>query len=66
MDISFEVLLKRAEIRDVPKYGIEFLERYKNKYIPIQQKYLEAYKPKQKSDIVIDNTDFYLPKIIKI
>lgn len=56
LDISFEEVLKRAKLRDVPRYGVEFLERYKNKYIPIQQKYIDTYMPKQKSNIIIDNS----------
>lgn len=63
LDIEFEEVLRRAEIRDVPIYGIDFLQRYKRKYIPIQLWYIENCMPKQKSDIVIDNTDYYFPKI---
>jgi len=65
LDISFEEVLKRAEVRDVPKYGIEFLERYRNKYIPIQQKYITNYLPREKSEIIIDNHNYLRPMIIK-
>lgn len=65
LDISFEEVLKRAEKRDVPKYGIEFLEKYKKKYIPIQKRYLKENNVKEKCDIIIDNTDFENPKIME-
>lgn len=64
LDIGFDEVLKRAEIRDVPKYGIEFLDKYRTKYIPIQKWYIENHKPKAKSDFVIDNTNYFSPKII--
>jgi phosphoglycolate phosphatase len=66
LDISFEEVIKRATLRDVPKYGDEFLERYKQKYIPIQQWYLEKYNPKTISQCVIDNTDYNTPQIANI
>lgn len=65
IDISFNEVLKRAEIRDVPKYGVKFLAKYKNKYIPIQKKYLKTHKPKHKSDFIIENNNFNEPKLIK-
>jgi len=58
LDTSFEEVLRRAEKRDVPLYGAAFLEKYHNKYIPIQKRYLENYSPKQKADFVIDYNDF--------
>jgi uridine kinase len=64
LDISFEEVIKRASLRDVPKYGTKFLEKYKQKYIPIQQWYLEKYKPKEISNCVIDNADYNCPKFI--
>lgn len=65
IDITFEEVLKRAQIRDVPKYGIEFLKKYIDKYIPIQKKYLEECKPKEICDILVDNNDFDRPLIIR-
>lgn len=66
LDIEFEEVLRRAEIRDVPIYGIDFLQKYIRKYIPIQRWYIENCMPKQKSDLVIDNTDYYFPKMKSI
>lgn len=63
LDISFNEVLRRASLRDVPIYGEEFLDKYRNKYIPIQKKYIAEHNPIIHSDIVIDNNDYYLPKI---
>lgn len=65
IDITFEEVYKRAELRDVPKYGVKFLDKYKNKYIPIQKKYLKEYKPLKKSHLIINNINFNKPKIKK-
>lgn len=65
LDIGFDEVLRRARIRDVPKYGPEFLQKYKDKYIPIQKRYLCKYQPKEAADLVIDNTDYRHPKILK-
>ena len=65
LDITFEEVLKRAEIRDVPKYGKDFLNKYKTKYIPIQEKYLEKFYPKERCDFLIENTNFERPQLMK-
>lgn len=65
LDIPFEDVIKRAAIRDVPIHGEEILNKYETKYIPVQKWYLSSYKPKEKSDIIVDNCDYNRPKIIK-
>jgi len=65
LHIDFDEVLKRAYSRDVPKYGESFMEKYKNKYIPAQKRYLEEYEPVKNCDIVVDNTDYLNPRIIK-
>lgn len=65
LSISFEEVLNRARLRDVPKYGEEFLNKYITKYIPIQKRYLTEHKPMEESDIVIDNTDYHRPMLLK-
>lgn len=64
LDIEFEEVIRRATVRDVPKYGIEFLEQYRKKYIPIQQWYLRVCDPKGKSNIVVDNSNPKCPRIL--
>jgi phosphoglycolate phosphatase len=65
LNISFEEVMNRALLRDVPKYGETFLQKYSKKYIPIQKRYLLEHNPEQNSDIVIDNEDFLKPRIVK-
>lgn len=65
LDIGFDEMLRRAEARDVPRFGAEILAKYRQKYIPVQKKYLEMYKPREKSDLVIDNSDPLFPKVMK-
>ncbi len=64
LHINFDEVINRASLRDVPKYGIEFLQKYKNKYIPVQKLYLSEHTPEQKSDIVINNNDYFNPMIL--
>lgn len=64
LHISFEEMLKRAAERDVPKYGTAILEKYQNKYIPIQKRYFEEFHPAQNADIVINNENFRRPVIL--
>ena len=63
LNISFDEVINRAKLRDVPKYGEGFLQKYINKYIPIQKLYFSEYNPVQKSDIVINNQDYLNPRI---
>lgn len=65
LDVSFDEVLRRAAVRDVPARGPEFLGRYRTRYIPVQQWYLSAHRPAERSDIVIDNNDCLRPRIIK-
>jgi len=62
--IDFDELLNRARERDVPKYGEAFLQKYIDKYIPIQKRYLEEFKPQAYCDIYIDNNDYLYPRIL--
>lgn len=64
LDISFDEVLRRAEQRDVPKYGQGFLDKYRSKYIPIQQWYLDKYEPREMANMVIDNNDPDRPVIL--
>ena len=63
LNITFEEVIQRATVRDVPKYGVGFLQKYHDKYIPIQKKYFTQYNPYENSHIVIDNNDYHNPKI---
>jgi HAD superfamily hydrolase (TIGR01549 family) len=59
LDIPFEECKKRASARD-PE---EIVNRYDEKYLPAQAKYLKEYPPTKVADIIIDNTDWEYPMI---
>ncbi|MCL2409287.1 MAG: HAD hydrolase-like protein [Oscillospiraceae bacterium] len=64
IDITYEKVLTRARERDVPKYGEDYLLRYKHRYIPAQKLYIDAHDPKGSSQLVIDNNDVQRPVIL--
>lgn len=63
LDISFEEVLRRAVVRDVPKYGEKFLQKYIERYIPAQKIYLKQFSPKDNCHLIIDNNNFNKPII---
>jgi uridine kinase len=66
VEIDFQTSLERALERDIYLFGDqkEILRRYKERYIPGQQIYLETAQPKSKADILVENNDFTKPRII--
>jgi phosphoglycolate phosphatase len=63
IDVEFAEVLRRASLRDVPRFGQNILDAYQSKYIPIQKKYLADYKPEEKADLVIDNNNPHQPRL---
>ncbi|MHB1485036.1 MAG: HAD hydrolase-like protein [Saccharofermentanales bacterium] len=63
LDIGFDEVIRRATRRDVPEYGELFLKKYRERYIPAQQIYLDKFTPKLRCNMVINNTDFNQPII---
>lgn len=66
LDVSFDEVLRRAKERDVPRYGEAFLQKYIDKYIPIQQQYLGEYKPERVCNVLVDNNDYRRPFTKKV
>ncbi|MEE4193731.1 MAG: hypothetical protein V2J07_00900 [Anaerolineae bacterium] len=66
VEISFETSLQRALSRDLALLGSreQVIQRYQQRYIPAQQRYLESENPRETADIVIHNTDWRHPAII--
>lgn len=64
LDISFEEMLKRAQLRDVPRFGEGILEKFVTRYIPAQQRYMAECTPIAAADIVIDNNDHQSPVVV--
>ena len=62
VDIPFEESKKRAVLR-APHLTEDDLASYDRKYIPAQKQYFETCQPHKVADLVIDNTDFKIPRI---
>ncbi|MCL2672125.1 MAG: hypothetical protein FWF10_08830 [Clostridiales bacterium] len=65
LKIEFDEMLRRAELRDVPKYGAKILESYCSRYIPAQKRYFADCNPETQNDILIDNSDWEHPILLK-
>jgi uridine kinase len=65
LQVPFELCKERAEKRDVPKFGKDILKKYDFKYTPTQRKYLEMFPPNELADIIIDNSDWNKPYIVR-
>ena len=65
VDIPLSEIRERAIERDVPRFGFGVLKKYLTKYIPTQAHYLDTVRPYELADIVIDNTDWHNPYIVK-
>jgi len=62
LEIPFEESKRRAKVRD----SQAVIEKYETKYLPAQRKYLSLFPPGTHADMIIDNTDWEYPSIIKI
>lgn len=60
---DFDIIIKRAQERDIELFGNakQVREIYKMRYIPGQQIYLNTEFPFQRADILWDNNDFDNP-----
>lgn len=65
LDVTFDEVLRRAQIRDQHIFGDNLLNKYKSKYIPVQELYIDRVKPRKICDIHIDNEDYNNPIILK-
>src|SRR3989338_11053739 len=61
VNVDFKITVKRAVKRAAEREYIgaeqEILDKYEKRYIPGQQLYFEQAQPKEKADIVIDNSE---------
>jgi uridine kinase len=59
VNAGFETTLKRALTRDVELFGSPeaVRERYNERYIPGEQMYLNAVRPRESADVVVENDD---------
>jgi uridine kinase len=66
LEVPFEVTMPRAVARDVTNGADADVTRakYERRYVPGQRLYLEQCRPRERADIVVDNTNFERPRII--
>lgn len=66
VDVPFDVSLARALERDVAHFGSTEVvrERYARRYIPAQQRYFAECRPREHSDLVVENADPARPVLI--
>jgi uridine kinase len=62
---DFDEIVRRARIRDADLFGSsdEAEQRYRTRYLPAQQHYLQTVRPSQLADVVIDNDDPSRPRM---
>jgi len=69
LDVDFQTTLNRNINRQVDKKRIghkeEIIFKYKTRYLPGQKLYFSQAAPKKNADIVIDNSDYKNPIILK-
>ena len=66
LDVPFEVTVERAIARDSRNGGDAAVTRgkYERRYVPGQRLYLTSCRPRERADIVVDNTALDRPKIV--
>lgn len=66
LDVSSDTVLARAVARDAALFGSESetVRRYKNRYMPGQEIYLNTVHPASLADWVIDNNDPANPAVV--
>jgi len=65
--VDFGITVARAESRDLAMFGTadEVRERYERRYVPGQRLYLDEACPESVADLVIDNSDFERPFVVR-
>lgn len=60
-----EELVARGSRRDELVHGADAERRFREKYLPAQRALFAAHPPERLADIIIDNTDWELPRVIR-
>ncbi|MDI1463327.1 uridylate kinase [Catellatospora sp. KI3] len=65
--IGFDEVLRRGIVRDQAWMGDAAAaeHRYRTKYIPGEQRYVDEVRPHERADLVVDNTDFAAPLLVR-
>lgn len=66
VDAAFDVTIARAKsrARDDGTSIDGLRERYRCRYVPGQMLYLHECRPRQRADLVVDNTDLANPRLL--
>jgi uridine kinase len=67
LDVPFEVTVERAVARDARRGGDAAVTRgkYECRYVPGQRLYLTQCRPRERASIVVDNSVFERPRIVR-
>ena len=66
LDVPFEITVERAIARDARNGGDATVTRgkYERRYVPGQRLYLALCRPRERADIVVDNSGLEHPKVM--
>ena len=67
LDVPFEITVERAVARDSRGGGDAAVTRgkYEQRYVPGQRLYLTQCRPQERAEIVVDNSVFERPRIVR-
>jgi len=67
LDVPFEITIERAVARDARGGGDAAITRgkYEGRYVPGQRLYLDGCRPRDRANIVVDNSVFDRPRIVR-
>jgi len=64
--VTFEEALRRGVKRDAALFGSPEIarDRYQRRYLPAQRIYLEACRPEDRADLILDNEEPTAPRLV--
>ncbi|BCJ76205.1 uridine kinase [Catellatospora sp. IY07-71] len=67
LHVGFDEVLRRGIVRDQAWMGsaAQAEHRYRTKYIPGEQRYVTEVRPAERADLVVDNTVFAAPVLLR-
>jgi uridine kinase len=66
VDVPLEEALRRGVERDAARFGsrAEARRRYERRYLPAQRLDLETVRPRELADVVVENADPAVPRLV--
>jgi uridine kinase len=67
LEVEFQIAIERSCLRDLALYGSAeaIRHRFATRYVPAQQHYIEAAKPQEVADVVVDNNEPSRPSVLR-